>query len=232
MWDKTKAVLAESFERVLQATARLLPGLLAMLVVLLVTVALALLVRVGLRRLCARVDLDRRLREWGLTAPGGESRPSRLVERLGLWAVLATGFFLGLSVFDAGATSALSVRLVGYVPQVLLALAILGAGVVAGRMLERSVLIGAVNMGLHSARFLGLGARWLVLVLATAMALEHIGVGGRMLPLSFGILFGGIVLALALAVGLGARDMVGRSLERRFGPRIEGEEEEEDLRHM
>jgi hypothetical protein len=88
--------------------------------------------------------------------------------------------------------------------------------VAGSRALERSVLIGAVNMGLHSARLLGLGARWLLLLLATAMALEHLGIGGTILTAAFAIVFGGIVLSLSLAVGLGARDVVARSLERHF----------------
>jgi hypothetical protein len=39
--------------------------------------------------------------------------------------------------------------------------------------------------------------------------------GGNVVELAFGILFGGIVLTLALAVGLGSRDLVSRSLEGR-----------------
>jgi hypothetical protein len=46
------------------------------------------------------------------------------------------------------------------------------------------------------------------------MALDHLQVGGAIVSLAFGILFGGIVLTLALAVGLGSRDLVSRSIER------------------
>jgi hypothetical protein len=69
-------------------------------------------------------------------------------------------------------------------------------------------------MNLHYARILSLGVKWLVLVLTAAMVLEHLAIGGVIIVLAFGILFGGIVLALALAVGLGSRDLVSRSLER------------------
>jgi hypothetical protein len=55
--------------------------------------------------------------------------------------------------------------------------------------------------------------KWLVLVLTAAMVLDHLEVGGKIVELAFGILFGGIVLTLALAVGLGSRDLVSRSLE-------------------
>jgi hypothetical protein len=58
-----------------------------------------------------------------------------------------------------------------------------------------------------------MGVKWLVLILTGAMALERLGIGGQILLLAFGLLFGGIVLALALAVGLGSQEMVRRSWE-------------------
>jgi hypothetical protein len=53
-----------------------------------------------------------------------------------------------------------------------------------------------------------------VLVLTAAMVLDHLEIGGNIVALAFGILFGGIVLTLALAIGLGSRDLVSRSLEK------------------
>jgi uncharacterized protein YebE (UPF0316 family) len=70
-----------------------------------------------------------------------------------------------------------------------------------------------VNAQLQYARVLSLGVKWLVLVLTAAMVLDHLQVGENIVELAFGILFGGIVLTLALAVGLGSRDLVSRSLE-------------------
>jgi hypothetical protein len=70
-----------------------------------------------------------------------------------------------------------------------------------------------VNAQLQYARFLSLGVKWLVLVLTAAMVLDHLEVGGNIVGLAFGILFGGIVLTLSLAVGLGSRELVSRSLE-------------------
>ena len=58
--------------------------------------------------------------------------------------------------------------------------------------------------------------RWWLLVVTAAMALEQLRIGRQILLLAFGILFGGIVLTLALAVGLGSKDVVTRSLERQI----------------
>ena len=46
------------------------------------------------------------------------------------------------------------------------------------------------------------------------MALDHLGIGRSVLLLAFAILFGGIVFAAALAVGLGARDAVRDAIAR------------------
>ena len=82
------------------------------------------------------------------------------------------------------------------------------------RYLARSALISAVNMQVRSARLIGLGVKWMVLLLSAAMALNQLSIGGQILTLAFGILFGGIVLALALAVGLGSKDVVSRTWEQ------------------
>jgi hypothetical protein len=84
-------------------------------------------------------------------------------------------------------------------------------------------------MQLQSARLISLGVKWLILVLTGAMAMEHVGIGGEIIKMAFGIAFGGIVLALSLAVGLGSKEVVSRSWERR---REDKEPEDQPIRHL
>jgi hypothetical protein len=149
--------------------------------------------------------------------------------------VLAFGLLLGLAIFDAAAETTLTARAADYAPHVLAAAVILVVGVAAARILERQLLISAVNFGVQSARLVAGSARWLVLVVATGMAAEHLGVGGTVLPIFLGIVVGGFALALALAFGLGARDAVARALERRSGGVATEEESKrggDDVQHM
>lgn len=217
MWQNTKRAFLDSVERVLSAAAQLLPSLLAMLLIFALTVVLAVATQSAVRRLCNRLAVDRRLREWGV-APlgGGWPGPTRVLTRISFWTVIVLGLFLGLSVLETPVASAVSIRLLEYGPRLLVAFAMFAVAVGVARVVERNVLIGAVNMGMQSARLLALGARWLVVLLGAAIALDHAGVGASVVPLAFGILFGGIVFALALAVGLGAKDLVARSLQRHF----------------
>jgi hypothetical protein len=237
MWEQTQRIFLESVARVLHAVARITPGLLAMFLILGVTVVVALALRSGVRRLCERVGLDRRLRQWGVSPPvaDGRTAPSRLIARLAALTVLALGFVAGLSAVDAATTTVLALRILDYMPYVLVAVAILAAGIAGSRAVERGVLLAAVNTGLPSPRLVGLAARWLTVILAVAIALENLGIGGRVVPIAFAILLGGFVLALALAVGLGAREAVERSLREHFPPtprRLDDATEEDRIRHL
>lgn len=78
----------------------------------------------------------------------------------------------------------------------------------------RSLLIGAVNVNFQYGRPLSVGVKWLVMVLAVATALEHLKIGPGFVELAFRILFGGIVLALALGTGLSSKELLTKSLER------------------
>jgi hypothetical protein len=218
MWERAHSIFVQSLERAVTAMARVAPGLLALLAVFGASMIAALLVRAVLHRLCARFELDRWAVRWGL-ASGDPARasPSTVVTRLGAGSVIAFGLLLGLAIFDAAADTALTSRAADYAPHVLAAALIAVGGVAVARALERQLLIGAVNLGLQSARLLAGTARWVVLATAAAMALDHLGVGGAVLPIGFGLMVGGVALGLALAFGLGARDAVARALERRAG---------------
>ena len=61
---------------------------------------------------------------------------------------------------------------------------------------------------------LSVGTKSLVFVFTGAMVLDHLQIGRTIVELGFGILFGGIVLTLALAIGLGSKEIVARSIER------------------
>ncbi len=217
MWMEARQALNDSTAQVMTGLARLLPGVLALLVAVLLSVLVAWLLGTVVRRLLRSISFDERMAAWGwleLPAWSAARTPTQLAARLVSWTVIVVGVLIGIAAFDTTLTSSLVMHAFGSLPNLLTALVLLALGHALARFLSRGVLIGAVNMNLPYAGLLGLGVRWLVLVLAAAMALDHVGIGGRIVSLAFGILFGGIVLALALAVGLGSKDMVARSLER------------------
>jgi hypothetical protein len=232
MWNQVRQALADSLARVIMRIADLLPGILALIVALLVSIILAGIVAFLLKRSLRSFDFDERLARWGmsgLTDWSPSNSPSLLVVRVVYWTMILMGFLVGVAAFNATLTSQLVIHLFGYLPNVIAAVLLLVFGNILARFLARSVLIGAVNMNVPYAHLLSAGVKWLVLVLTVAMALDHLSIGGGIVHLAFGILFGGIVLALALAVGLGSKDLVSRSLDRASR---KTDKVEEPLRHL
>jgi uncharacterized membrane protein len=222
MGQQITSALSQSTHRVLAALAGFLPGVLALLLALIVFTLIGLGLMALLRRLFTAIKLDERLASrasgnQGQLADWSPSRsPSLLVSQAVLWLCILLGLAVGIFAFDASSsqTTHLSVFLLPYLTHLTGAALLLIFGNLIARFLARSVLIGAVNAQLQYARFLSLGVKWLVLVLAAAMALDHLQIGGTVVALAFGILFGGIVLTLSLAIGLGSRDLVSRSIEK------------------
>lgn len=216
VWHHMSDALDQSLDRVLSLLIAILPGILAFFVALAVFSLLGVLLSAGTRRFLLLIKFDDRVaRRQGSGSWSPVTSPTEVAVRIVFWGFVLLGLLIGVSAFDTSYASAapLQMSLLPYLTHAIGAILLLLAGTLIARFLARSVLIGAVNAQLQYARFLALGVKWLVLVLAAAMALEHLEIGGVVVDLAFGILFGGIVLTLALAVGLGSRELVSRSLE-------------------
>jgi hypothetical protein len=216
IWQHMSEALRQSLFRVLSLLIAVLPGILAIFVALTLFTIIGMVLSAALRRGLTFLRFDERLNKNRANADWApSSSPTELVARVSFWGCALLGLIIGVSAFDASYATgaALPISMLPYLTHAVGAILLLIAGTLVARFLARSVLIGAVNAQLQYARFLSLGVKWLVLVLTAAMVLDHLQVGGHVVEIAFGTLFGGIVLTLALAVGLGSRDLVSRSLE-------------------
>ncbi|MEO6924733.1 MAG: hypothetical protein ABI142_12975 [Bryocella sp.] len=223
MGQQITSALHQSMHRVLLVLASFLPGILVFLAALLLFGGIGLLLSALARRLLTAARFDERLAskstgsvQSSFSDWSPSHSPTLLITRAIFWLCLLAGIAIGISAVDASsaANSHLSAFLWPYLTHLMGSALLVFFGTLLARFLSRSVLVGAVNAQLHYARFLALGVKWLVLVLTAAMALDHLQIGGAIIELAFGILFGGIVLTLALAIGLGSRDLVSRSIEK------------------
>jgi len=234
MWQQIKEALVLSTAKFLTKLASLLPGLAALIVALFLSLIVGWILAAIVRRILIGLRFDERMSQWGF-ASFAESAPmkspTRLVSRSIVFIVVLAGFLIGVAAFDSAWTSLFVRSVLAYIPNIIGATLVLFVGRLIARFVARSVLIGAVNLNLQYARLLSEGVRWLVVVLAVAMALEHLRIAPEIVELAFGILFGGIVFCMALAVGLGSKDLVTKSLERDV-KKSAGQELEDPLRHL
>lgn len=216
LWHHMSSALDQSLDRVLSLLIAVLPGILAFFVALGIFALIGLVFSWLLQRGLSLAKFNDRVARYRGSADWTPmNTPAEIAGRVCFWGCILIGLVIGVSAFDTSYATAgvLPFPLLPYLVRIVGAGFIMVVGAVVARFLARSVLIGAVNLQVQYARFLSLGVKWLVLVLTAAMALAHLEIGGRIVELAFGILFGGIVLTLALAVGLGSRELVSRSLE-------------------
>ena len=163
---------------------------------------------------------------------GGFRSPSYFAGQLVGGAVVVIALLIGLDVLDTTVSHSLVERFLSYLPHLLVAAFILLLGAIISRFLARGVLLAAVNAEVRGASVLAGMVRFLVMAVAVVAALEHLGIGRATVLLAFSIVFGGVVLALAIAFGLGGRDLARDLLEGQLRRRKEDESDEEGVRHV
>lgn len=194
------------------------PNILAMLLIILAGLLLARLFRALLRRFLKAVRFDAWSDRMGLTAVMRKAdlwrRPSEAVAALVFWLLLTGMTVAGLSALRFRVFDDLAARFILYLPRIFSALIILVFGFVIAAFIGRAVLLAAVNSGTRYARLLAEAVRLLLTVLVLAMALEQLQLAPGIVIAAFSILFGGIVLALAIAFGVGGIDAARKVIEK------------------
>jgi hypothetical protein len=217
MWgDLVWGALADLNARLVAA----LPSLLALATLVLGGLVLAWVAAKLVVRLGRASDLDRRSEGWGLASAlrraGVTRMPSEVLGRCVFWGIFALFAVMGVDALRIPGTWRITDFIFLWIPNLIGAALLILVGWLAANFLAQSVLIAAVNAGIREARPLARAARWGVLLVAWAMAITHLGIAKEMVLLAFGLTFGGLVLALALAFGLGGRTLAREVLERRL----------------
>jgi hypothetical protein len=233
MQNLLERLLVEPTLRLLRLFGQALAPLVTVLFILLVGALLAYVARRIVFRLLTAMKFDRFADRAGFASSILRTRafatPSDFAARLAQGAVWLFVVLLALSAADTTVTETLVVRFVNYVPSLVTATVVLLLGAVLSNFVARSTLLAAVNAQWPGARMLAGVVRLLGLLLTGVIALEQLGIGRTAVIVSFAILFGGVVIAAAIAFGLGARDLAREWLSENVKPRTP---EEETFHHL
>jgi hypothetical protein len=225
------APLREAFQKL----AAFAPSLLTGIVVFAAGLVLAWLVKLLVVRIFKILKIDAACARSGVTEAlqkmAIKDSPAKLVGRMFYWLVAFLFFVLALSVMRLPVIDQLLEKFLLYLPNIFVALVVLALGWFLGNFLGRAALIASVNAGLKSAGPISKGIKAAILLFAFVMAFEQLGIGRSTVIAAFTIVFGGVVLALALAFGLGGKDLARSFLEKR-AKRSADAEGDDGLKHV
>lgn len=231
-WNKA---VMEPLEVLGRDILAILPNVLAMLIILTSGLIAAWLLGHAVERLLRIIRLEPLSDRLGVSAAlargGVRKGPSYLAGRVAYWTLLLFAVLAGLGALNLKPINQFVQSFLAYLPHLFLSVVILVLGYVMSNFISRGVLIAAVNAGLPPARILADMARWGVQLTAVAMALDQLGIAQQIVVAGFALTFGGVVLAAAIAFGLGAKDLAKDYLEGKLSSRS-GDRAPEDLRHL
>jgi len=161
-----------------------------------------LLTGAGFNAILARLGLGKEPAE-------GERTPSEIVGYLVLVAIMLFATVEASRLLGFVLLADLVTQFTVFAGQVILGLIIFAIGLYLANLTSKTVLAS----GAAQARLLALAARVSILVLAGAMALRQMGLANEIINLTFSLLLGAIAVAVALAFGLGGREIAARELE-------------------
>lgn len=202
--DRLRASFSEVF-------GELIPALLGALIIVFAGYLLAKVLERLVDRFLKRIGLNRMLERGGVMQAversGAHLNPSRVVSNLVFWLVMFAVILVAANALGLESLASVFGELVSYIPSVIAAIVIILVGIVLGQFVGG--LIAASAGALHGGRALARVGSGGVILLAVFMALQELGIATEIVTTAFAILFGAIALALALAFGLGSRDLAG-----------------------
>lgn len=188
---------------------RTLPALFGALVILFAGYLLAKVLERLTEKALRRLRLNQMLVRAGVVQAversGTHVNPVRVLSTFVFWLVMFTVILLAANALGLDSLATVVSTLVSYIPSVIAAIVIILVGIVLGGFVGG--LIAASAGAVHGGRALARLGRGGVIVLSIFMALQQLGIATDIVTLAFGILFGAIAFAAALAFGLGNRDL-------------------------
>jgi len=232
MESSWKISIIQSWEKI----ANFVPELLQLFIIIILGFIAAWLLKLIVRYVLKVIKFDvfgYRLGVTSVLTKASISRsPSEMIGIIIYWCAVFLFFLIAFGTLNIEAVDHLLTSIFTYIPHFVIAIFVFLLGYFLSRFLSRAVLIGLVNAEVRSAKLIATLFQILIIILFSAMAIEQLGIARGIVVATFAISFGGVVLASAIAFGLGGKDMAKDILERRFKASKEEKSKPDEFSHL
>ena len=193
-----------------------LPSIFAAFIIIILAVIIGKIVQTLLTQILSGLGFNRLLEALGLKQIGSRN-PSQAVGIVVFIYILFFAVMEAAEVLNFEMLSDLSGEFIAFAFKVILAVIILGVGILIGSWVKQLVQGAA-----QERPFLANLAKAAIVVFALAVALQNLGIANEIVALAFGLLLGSIAVAAAIAFGIGSKEIAGREAEA-WVKKIKGE---------
>ncbi|MBU3959146.1 MAG: hypothetical protein KKH29_01265 [Candidatus Omnitrophica bacterium] len=136
---------------------------------------------------------------------------SELVGLIIYWVILLGVIISSMNLLKLTGVSNLLDKILGYTPNVIGAVVILVVGMFVAIFVASIVRTAAANIGLNQANLLSKIVEAIIVIFSILVALEELQIGAVLIS-AMSIILASMGLAVALAFGLGCKEIAGRSI--------------------
>jgi hypothetical protein len=207
--------IGDSLQRGLDELVAFLPRLVGFLIILLIGWLIARAVKALVVKALQSVGVDRALSS-GSAGPYvaramPDARPSEIIGAIAFWFLFLGALAIAVSQLGISALDNFVASIVAYLPNIVVAILIfVVAGAIAAAV---SKLIARTLGDTATGRIAGAAAPVLIMGIATFMILDQLNIAPAIVEITYIALLGSVALGMAIAFGLGGRDVAGRLLE-------------------
>jgi hypothetical protein len=222
--------LIQAWQDLVRGFAHYLPRTVVMLIIAFVGWVIAYLLKIVVRSILRLTKFSKLSENAGATQLLNQAAlPSstELLSRFVFWVAWVGFILLGVSVLGIVGLQEYTSKFFLFLPRLFVALLILFFGLLAASFFSRAALLAAVNANFRSSRLLSISIRVIISIFALSMVFEVLGVAEETMMIAFGTVFGAVMLGLAIAFGLGGKDLAREFLERRLATGKKEEKEDE-----
>jgi hypothetical protein len=230
MRDIIVSELTQAWQQMARDFAHYLPRLIVMLSIAFAGWVIAYLLKVVVRSILRLTRFSKLSENAGATQllhKAALPPAPELVSRFVFWVAWVGFVLLGVSVLGIAGLQEYISRFFLFLPRLFVALIILFFGFLAASFFSRAALLAAVNANLRSSRLVSVSIRIIISIFALSMVFEVLGVAEQTMLIAFGTVFGAVMLGLAIAFGIGGKDLAREFLERKLGTGKKEEKEDE-----
>ncbi len=192
-----------------------IPQIIGAIVILLVGFLVAKLLQAVVRRVLQGIGFDQWMERGGIKQffDRAQTRetPATVLGKLVFWFVFIIAIVMAADALGIPQVSAVLAQLVAYIPSIIAAILILILAALLANFLS-SVVRGATGSDI-----LANIARYAIIVYAVFAAITELRIAVELTAPTFLIVLGGVVLAAAIAFGIGSREVARDIVERAYG---------------
>jgi hypothetical protein len=211
--------LTQAMQQFTRGFAHILPRIIVLVIIGFVGWIVAYFLRILTRSILRLIKFDKLSESAGasqLLSKAALPSPTELLSRFLFWVAWLGFILLGISVLGVFGLQEQIAKFFLFLPRLFVALLIMFVGLLCAGFFSRAALLAAVNASLPSPRLLSVSIRTIIIIFVLSMVFEELGVAEQTMLVAFGIAFGAVMLGLAIAFGMGGKELAQQFLETRF----------------